>query len=207
VRRVGVALWALSLGTLAAHAHGGGLSGIALYRVIAERAGQRHGVPPELVEAVIRVESGYREQARGRDGEVGLMQVLPSTAVMLGFRGGADDLADPATNIDLGARYLAGAWRLSGGDICTAGMKYRAGHGETEFSTLSNLYCAKLKRNLIVSADGSFRLTPYRARVTPDQNGERRRCFRRVVQAGPRFGQCITREELATRGLLRKPRS
>ena len=82
------------------------------------------------------------------------MQVLPSTAVMLGFRGGADDLADPATNIDLGARYLAGAWRLAGGDICTAGMKYRAGHGETEFSALSNLYCAKLKRNLIVSAMG-----------------------------------------------------
>jgi soluble lytic murein transglycosylase-like protein len=207
VRRLLAALCALSLGATAAQAHGGGLSGIALYRVMAERAGQRHGVPPELVEAVMRIESGYRAEARGRDGEVGLMQVLPSTAVMLGFRGGPEDLADPATNIDLGARYLAGAWRLSGGDICTAGMKYRAGHGETEFSFLSNVYCSKLKRNLIVADDGSIRLTPYKGQASAVQTGERRRCFRRVVQAGARFGQCITREELAARGLMRKPRS
>lgn len=42
-----------------ARAHGGGLDGPALYRVLAERAGQRHGVPPELVEAVMRIESAY----------------------------------------------------------------------------------------------------------------------------------------------------
>jgi hypothetical protein len=197
----------LALMTGSAHPHGGGLSGIALYRVIAERAGQRHGVPPELVEAVMRIESGYRVEARGRDGEVGLMQVLPSTAAMLGFRGQLDELADPATNIDLGARYLAGAWRLSGGDVCTAGMKYRAGHGETEFSPRSITYCSRLKQNLIVGEDGSFRLTPYRATVSASASAGRKRCFRRVVQAGARFGQCITREDLAARGLMRKPRS
>ncbi len=55
----------------------------------------------------MRIESGYRRDARGLDGEVGLLQVLPSTAVMLGFRGDLEALAEPATNIDLGARYLA----------------------------------------------------------------------------------------------------
>lgn len=191
----------------AADAHGGGLSGPSLYRVIAERAGQRHGVPPELIEAVMRIESGYRRDARGLDGEVGLMQVLPSTAVMLGFRGDLEALAEPATNIDLGARYLAGAWRLANGDVCTAGMKYRAGHGETEFSALSNVYCARLKQNLIVGDDGSLKLTAYKGTVTDQAGTQRTRCFRRVVQAGARFGQCITREELAARGLMRKPRS
>ncbi len=206
VLRQALAASLVVLGSSLAHAHGGGLDGPSLYRVLAEKAAQRHGVPPELVEAVMRVESGYHANARGNDGEVGLMQVLPSTAYMLGFRGTLDDLAQPAINIDLGARYLAGAWRLAGGDVCTAGMKYRAGHGETEFSALSVLYCARLKQNLIVGEDGSFHLTAYaptETDATPAQT-PRAKCFRRVVQPGANFGACVTREMLMAKGLLKK---
>jgi hypothetical protein len=77
------------------------------------------------------------------------MQILPSTARMLGFVGAPSELAVPATNIHYGVMYLAEAWRLAGGDLCTAVMKYRAGHGETRFSYRSVDYCIAVRGKLI----------------------------------------------------------
>lgn len=102
------------------------------------------------------VESGYNPGAIGGVGEIGLMQILPSTARMLGFSGTLADLAVPETNIHYGVIYLAKAWRLAGGDLCTAAMKYRAGHGETRFSFLSVNYCVAVRSKL--TARG-FRVT------------------------------------------------
>jgi soluble lytic murein transglycosylase-like protein len=51
------------------------------------------------------VESGYNPAAIGGVGEVGLMQILPSSARMLGFGVSNADLAMPATNIRYGVRY------------------------------------------------------------------------------------------------------
>ena len=94
------------------------------------------------------VESGYNPAAVGGSGEIGLMQILPSTARMMGFSGSLSDLAAPETNIHYGVAYLAQAWHLAGGDICTAVMKYRAGHGETRFSFLSVDYCLAVRAKL-----------------------------------------------------------
>jgi hypothetical protein len=82
------------------------------------------------------------------DGEVGLMQVMLPTARMLGFTGTPSELAVPEVNVHYGAQYLAGAWRHAGGDLCTAAMKYRAGHGETRFSFLSVEYCMRVRAHL-----------------------------------------------------------
>ncbi|MFC0284094.1 transglycosylase SLT domain-containing protein [Camelimonas abortus] len=111
-------------------------------------AARASGVPPELADAVATVESGYNPAAAGADGEVGLMQVLPSTARLLGFSGPLAELAQPETNIRYGVAYLAGAWRLAGGDICTAVMKYRAGHAESRFSHRSVEYCRRVRAHL-----------------------------------------------------------
>ena len=113
------------------------------YVGIVWREAARHGLPAEIADAVVRVESGYDPSAVGSVGEVGLMQVRPSTAAMLGFAGPVSDLFDPATNIRLGVAYLAGAWRLAGGDLCTTLAKYRAGHGATKISARSAAYCAR----------------------------------------------------------------
>ncbi len=96
----------------------------------------------------MKVESNYNPAARGKDGEYGLMQVMPPTARLLGLKGPIETLAEPETNIRLGVRYLAEAWRLAKGDICTAAMKYRAGHGETRFSQLSVRYCINVRQHL-----------------------------------------------------------
>jgi soluble lytic murein transglycosylase-like protein len=122
----------------------------ALVKVEAARA----GMPAEIADAVMGVESGYDPNVIGAAGEIGLMQVLPSTARMMGFTGTASDLAVPATNIHYGVTYLAEAWQLAGHDLCTAVMKYRAGHNETRFSYLSVDYCVRVRAKL--AARGYF---------------------------------------------------
>jgi len=127
-------------------------AGRAEYRGLVEREALASGLPPALLDAVMAVESRYNSAAVGLDGEVGLMQVMLPTARMLGFTGTPAELAAPAVNVHYGAQYLAGAWRRAGGDLCTATMKYRAGHGETRFSFLSVDYCMRVRAHL--SANG-----------------------------------------------------
>jgi soluble lytic murein transglycosylase-like protein len=111
-------------------------------------AAEKLGLPAALADAVALVESGYDPNARGADGEVGLMQVLPSTAAMLGHTGGLAALLQPEVNIHYGVTYLAKAWQLADGDLCRALMKYRAGHGEERMTPLSVRYCARARAHL-----------------------------------------------------------
>lgn len=71
---------------------------------------QQAGVDPVLVAAVIKVESAFKKEAVSSKGALGLMQLMPETAVWLAAEkggGAADiDLLQPETNIDLGVHYL-----------------------------------------------------------------------------------------------------
>jgi soluble lytic murein transglycosylase-like protein len=120
----------------------------ARYRAIIEKEVAQVGLSADIAEAVMAVESGYNPGAIGGVGEIGLMQLLPSTARMLGFTGTLAELAVPETNIHYGVIYLGQAWRRAGGDLCTAVMKYRAGHGETRFSYRSVDYCLAVRSKL-----------------------------------------------------------
>jgi hypothetical protein len=116
-------------------------------RLVRQEAQQR-GLPAELADAVAQVESAYNPNAVGTVGEVGLMQVRPTTAAMLGHSGTVAELHEPRTNIQYGVRYLAEAWQLANGDLCRALMKYRAGHGEERFSERSVEYCRRARAYL-----------------------------------------------------------
>jgi hypothetical protein len=123
-------------------------AGRAEYRQLIERESLSFDLPPALVDAVMAVESRYNPAVVGMDGEVGLMQVMLPTARMMGFAGTPSELASPEVNVHYGVQYLAGAWRRANGDLCTATMKYRAGHGETRFSYLSVEYCTRVRAHL-----------------------------------------------------------
>src|SRR5579871_6661973 len=65
-------------------------------------AAQRHHVDPALVRAVIQTESNWNPAARSRKGALGLMQLIPTTAV----RFGVNDAYNPQQNVDAGVHYL-----------------------------------------------------------------------------------------------------
>lgn len=69
---------------------------------LVDAAAHRHGLNQALIDAVIVAESGYDHRAVSRAGAVGLMQLMPATALAYGVR----DREDPAQNVDGGARYL-----------------------------------------------------------------------------------------------------
>jgi hypothetical protein len=138
-------------------------------------------LPPDIADAVAAVESGYDPGAVGSVGEVGLMQVRPETAAMLGFKGDLAELAKPDVNIHYGITYLSQAWRLANGDLCRALMKYRAGHGEELMSALSATYCGRARAHL--AAAGS----PFAAGVTVPSVFEPPLPPAPAVRRGPRF--------------------
>jgi soluble lytic murein transglycosylase-like protein len=121
------------------------------YRALIKREAEKNGLPPDIADAVAAIESGYDPGAIGGVGEIGLMQVRPETAAMLGFKGDLAELARPDINIHYGVTYLGQAWRLAGGDPCRALMKYRAGHGEEMMSALSATYCGRARAHLMAA--------------------------------------------------------
>ena len=110
-----------------------------------EQAARAEGIPVSLAHAVVHVESNYNPRVRGRAGEIGLMQIKPSTARAMGFRGSTSALYDPATNLRWGMRYLAGAHDLAGGDVCGTILRYNAGHGARRMNPISARYCRKVQ--------------------------------------------------------------
>lgn len=90
-----------------------GLSGAEVSAVaeVIVAASRRHELPPELVLAVIEVESAYDPYAVSHVGAMGLMQLLPSTAAEMAQRldmpwQGSAMLFDPVANVRLGVAYL-----------------------------------------------------------------------------------------------------
>ena len=82
------------------------------YQVLIKKEAEKNGLPPDIADAVAAIESGYDPAAVGGVGEIGLMQVRPETAAMLGFKGDLTELAKPDVNIHYGVTYLSQAWRL-----------------------------------------------------------------------------------------------
>lgn len=115
---------------------------------IVERYASVYGVPVSLAHAVIRVESNYRPNAKGQAGEIGLMQIKPATARMMGYSGNTKGLFDPETNIKYGMKYLGKAHELSGGTTCGTILRYNAGHGAKRMNPISSAYCKKVKLHL-----------------------------------------------------------
>ena len=93
------------------------------------RAADAAHIQPELVRAVIVVESGFNPRAISRRGAVGLMQLLPATA----RRYGAFNAFDPEQNIFAGAHYLADLIARYGTDkLELAVAAYNAGEDAVE---------------------------------------------------------------------------
>lgn len=87
------------------------------YWAITVKEARSHGIPPEMLGALIWVESRYCPRAQGEAGEIGLGQIMPGTARLLGYE--PTHLWKPDLNIRAAAQYLSiqyrrfGNWKLA----------------------------------------------------------------------------------------------
>jgi hypothetical protein len=92
------------------------------------RAGEREGVDPRFIHAVIQQESKYHPQATSHAGARGLMQLMPATAK----RFDCSDTTDEACNVEAGTKYLAWLLKRFDGDVKLALAGYNAGEGAVD---------------------------------------------------------------------------
>ena len=94
---------------------------------LADAAADRYGLPRELVRSVMAAESGFQPAAISPKGAIGLMQLMPGTAQLLGA-----DAHDPAQNVDAGARYLRDLLEKYNYGLRHALAAYNAGPGAVD---------------------------------------------------------------------------
>lgn len=121
VQRTLAALLALGLAT---GLFGAGAADLRkLYGPIVKQVAGRYRIDPELVHIVIRAESNYDAFAISSAGAMGLMQLMPETALQYGVQ----NVFDPAQNIEGGVRYLKDLVALYAGKTSLVLAAYNAG--------------------------------------------------------------------------------
>jgi hypothetical protein len=95
---------------------------------LVEQTASRLQIDPQLVHAIIKVESEYDPKAISRKGAMGLMQLIPQTAQ----RFGVENPFNPKENIEGGASYLKHLLDLFGGDLPLSLAAYNAGEGAVQ---------------------------------------------------------------------------
>lgn len=107
------------------------------YESLLDQAAKEFDLEPALLKAVMAAESGFNPNAVSPKGAVGLMQVMPATAQRYGLQPDkkkslAQKLADPMTNIRLGARYLRDLHRMFPAKPHLVLASYNAGEGAVQ---------------------------------------------------------------------------
>ena len=107
---------------------GSSLGASSQYDGLIRQAADEAGVPPALVKAVAKAESGFDPRATSPVGAQGLMQLMPGTASGLGVT----DPFDPLQSLRGGAKYLRQQLDRFGGDYSKAIAAYNAGPGAVQ---------------------------------------------------------------------------
>jgi len=94
------------------------------FRAAIDQAASLYELSPDLIDTLIRQESGYNPKALSPKGAIGLMQLMPQTAKMLHI-----DAHDVTQNILGGAAYLRYLLNAYNGQIDLALAAYNSGQG------------------------------------------------------------------------------
>lgn len=96
------------------------------FEQMARAAARKHNVPEDLFLRLVHQESRFRPTAKSTKGAIGLAQLMPGTAQLLGV-----NPHNPKENLEGGARYLSQQYRKFG-DWRLALAAYNAGPGAVE---------------------------------------------------------------------------
>lgn len=96
---------------------------IGAYEAVIQKMAARYNVEPALIKAIIKAESNFDPSALSRKGAIGLMQLMPATAVDLNI----SDPHNPHQNIEGGTKYLRNLTGLFGSDLRLVIAAYNAG--------------------------------------------------------------------------------
>ena len=109
-----------------------GVSGRAPANInqLVEQTASRFQVDPDLVHAIVQVESGYDPKAVSSKGAMGLMQLIPATAQ----RFGVANPFDPKQNLEGGVNYLKYLLDMFGGNLNLSLAAYNAGEHSVQRS-------------------------------------------------------------------------
>lgn len=96
---------------------------VTRYDALIREAARYYSLPPAFVKAVVAAESAFEPAAVSRAGALGLMQLMPKTAVAMRVR----DVFDPRANVYGGVRYLRLMANRFAGDVRMTAAAYNAG--------------------------------------------------------------------------------
>lgn len=100
---------------------------LSQFNQLAEEKGAKWGVNPNMIRAIVSVESAGRIDAVSPAGARGLMQLMPATAERMGVP--RNQLFDPERNMEAGVRYLSYLNKMFDGNPRLVAAAYNAGEG------------------------------------------------------------------------------
>ncbi|TAL39772.1 MAG: lytic transglycosylase domain-containing protein [Spirochaetes bacterium] len=102
----------------------------SVYNALIERLAAEHGVDPDLVKCIVKVESDFNPDAVSYAGAMGLMQLMPEVARSYGVT----NAFDPGQNLAAGIRHFRYLLDALAGDVTLALAAYHAGLGRVQRS-------------------------------------------------------------------------